>query len=147
MENNGYSVVVAAHINEPTQANELDSLCRDGLARGSSTMGAVLNIDECGQTIVTSFHNETRLRYSFDSELTFTPKLNETSLKLARHRGQKWKESYDSRLAAQLAEQESAFTFKPRVSIRSERIAQRLTSTFMSRQLRHMERRQQLVAI
>ena len=141
MEKKGSGVVVAAHV---SQATEVDSFLKNHFDHGAP-IGAVVKIDESGQTTVTPIGKDARLKYSFESELTFTPKLNETSLKLAKERGRRWKESYASRQAAQIAEQESVFTFKPRVSIRSEQIAQRLNSTFHSRQQRHLERRQQMV--
>jgi tubulin monoglycylase TTLL3/8 len=141
MEKKGSDMVVAAHV---SQVTGVDSLLKNHLNHGSP-IGALVKIDESGQTTVTTIGKDARIKYSFDSELTFTPKLNETSLKLAKERGRRWKESYASRQAAQIAEQESVFTFKPRVSLRSERIAQRLNSTFHSRQQRHLERRQQMM--
>ena len=118
------------------------SIVLDSIAKpvpAASTVGAVVKIDETGRTIVAPFRkyrDAHRMHYSFNSELTFSPKLNQTSLKMARERGDRWKEAYGLRQAAQAAETEKLFTFRPRVSEKSRKIVEKLKTTFKSRNIR-----------
>ena len=78
---------------------------------------------------------------SFESELTFAPKLNALSIKLAKERGEKMRNATLSRRPSyQNTEDEAIFTFKPRVSSNSAKIVQNLKTTFLDRQLLHMEK-------
>ena len=83
----------------------------------------------------------------FDRNLTFSPKLNETSVKLARRRSENF-ESYQERQKAFIAANRSRFereyTFKPAVSEKSLLIVEKLGSTFLLRQQKHLERKQKL---
>ena len=92
--------------------------------------------------------SKTPQRISFESELTFQPKLNAMSLKLAKERGpERLRSVMERRAAALYAETESNFTFKPKVSSKSVRIVQNLKSTFMDRQNKHVEKQKQFVSI
>ncbi|XP_066284324.1 tubulin tyrosine ligase 3-like isoform X1 [Branchiostoma lanceolatum] len=82
-------------------------------------------------------------RYSFESELTFAPRLNATSMRLARERERQG--NVASSTAKQASEEEYMFTFQPRVSSSSRRIAQNLGTTFMARQQMHLERQRKLL--
>ncbi|XP_078678967.1 uncharacterized protein LOC144914704 isoform X1 [Branchiostoma floridae x Branchiostoma belcheri] len=83
-------------------------------------------------------------RYSFESELTFAPRLNATSMRLARER-ERQGNVVASSAAKQASEEEYMFTFQPRVSSSSRRIAQNLGTTFMARQQMHLERQRKLL--
>ena len=68
---------------------------------------------------------------AYNSELTFTPRLNQASLKLAEKAATKWKqrsikEHRKSRERALVAEANAAFTFRPTMNSRSEQIVNRL---------------------
>ena len=83
----------------------------------------------------------------FDRNLTFSPKLNETSVKLARRRSEHF-ESYQERQKAFIAANRSRFereyTFKPAVSEKSLLIVEKLGSSFLLRQQKHLEKKQKL---
>ncbi|XP_032242038.2 tubulin tyrosine ligase 3 isoform X2 [Nematostella vectensis] len=79
-------------------------------------------------------------RVSFESELTFAPKLNAQSIKLARERGDRLQQALHRRAAALHAETESNFTFKPKVSSNSVKIVQNMKMTFLDRQQLHVEK-------
>ena len=86
-------------------------------------------------------------RVSVEDELTFSPKLNEASMRIARERGQQIKVNVANKaaaVAAKLAE-EHTFTFHPKVSTHSVKIAESLGSDFMSRQRQHLERQKRHV--
>jgi hypothetical protein len=82
-----------------------------------------------------------------DHNLTFSPKLNEVSLKLARRRSENL-DSYQDRQQAFLEANRCRFdkehTFKPVVSERSLLIVEKLGSTFHLRQQKHLEKKQKL---
>ena len=67
---------------------------------------------------------------AYNAELTFAPKLNEASLRLAEKAAQKWKnrapEIRRSRERALVAEANAAFTFHPTMNSRSQKIVSRI---------------------
>ncbi|XP_072026356.1 LOW QUALITY PROTEIN: tubulin tyrosine ligase 3-like [Amphiura filiformis] len=83
-------------------------------------------------------------QFEFDSELTFSPKLNDTSLKLVQDRR-------DQNLSQQRpssrseTRQSSEFTFRPQMSTASLKIAEGLGTTFMARQEMHLEKQKKLL--
>ncbi|XP_072181816.1 uncharacterized protein [Diadema setosum] len=97
----------------------------------------------------------------FEQELTFTPKLNATSLKLAHERRTQLKSGIVHRGHARVvlssttatsphhhaaAEDKSLpgdFTFKPQMSTASLKIAENLGTTFMARQELHLQKQRQ----
>ena len=82
---------------------------------------------------------------NFEKEFTFTPRLNLASVRMARERTGKARESIERRANALVAEVQMKFTFKPKVSSRSEKIAQGLKTSFFERQLIHVERQRKMV--
>lgn len=95
------------------------------------------------KTMISSSRTNQRAVLNFESELTFTPKLNALSIKLAKERGEKLRNSTTARRSSsQNAEEGAIFTFKPQVSTKSEKIVQRLKTTFLDRQMQHVERQQ-----
>ena len=85
-------------------------------------------------------------RVSFESELTFAPKLNAMSIKLAKERGEKVKSVIERKKVALYAEAESNFTFHPNLSSNSVRIMQNLKTTFLDRQQLHVEKQKRYVS-
>ena len=83
-----------------------------------------------------------------EPELTFSPKLNHTSLKIAREKGPQLRANIMHRAAAVTARlvEENTFTFKPKVSSHSVKIAESLGSDFMSRQQQHLEKQKRYVS-
>jgi len=95
------------------------------------------------KTMISTPRTSSKTVLSFESELTFTPKLNALSIKLAKERGEKMRNSSSTRRSSsQIAEEEATFTFKPQVSSKSVKIVQRLKTTFLDRQMQHMEKQQ-----
>lgn len=94
------------------------------------------------KTMVSTVKTQTqREPLSFESELTFAPKLNALSIKLAKIRGEKMRNAEISRRPSSItANDEAIFTFKPKVSSNSVKIVQNLKTTFLDRQLIHMEK-------
>lgn len=85
-------------------------------------------------------------RFEFDSELTFSPKLNDTSIKLAQDR----RDSggfLSERARDRETPRNSEFTFRPQMSTTSAKIAEGLGTTFMSRQAMHLEKQKKLVSV
>ena len=84
----------------------------------------------------------------YKEQLTFSPKLNALSLKLAQDRSER-QEEVEARAAeltaARLSEFYSEYTFKPKVSEKSLRIAEGLGVGFLTRQELHLQRRQKMV--
>eukprot|EP00794_Sanderia_malayensis_P006215 gene6215-6931_t len=82
-------------------------------------------------------------KLSFENELTFIPKLNSLSLRIAQSRSsiaRRIKIGYESRVAALEEEMAQNFTFKPSISENSSKIADRLKTDFWTRQRLHTER-------
>ncbi|XP_071815936.1 tubulin monoglycylase TTLL3-like isoform X3 [Apostichopus japonicus] len=85
----------------------------------------------------------------YESELTFAPKLNATSLRLAQERrssngreGFYTKTTPGERLKLGVHDD---FTFRPQMSETSLKIAQGLNTTFMARQAMHLEKQRKLL--
>lgn len=93
------------------------------------------------RTMISSVKGHQKDVLNFESELTFTPKLNALSIKLAKARGEKIRNSaLNRRSSYQNANEEAIFTFKPQVSSNSEKIVQKLKTTFLDRQMLHVEK-------
>ena len=89
-------------------------------------------------------------KYSFENQLTFAPKLNAFSLKLAQSRTsitKRIKVGQESRTAALQEEMLQNFTFKPSISENSCKIAERLKTDFWERQRQHTEKQKKLVIL
>ncbi len=87
-------------------------------------------------------------KLSFEDELTFIPKLNSLSLRIAQSRSsvaRRIKLGYESRVAALEEEMAQNFTFKPSISENSSKIADRLKTDFWTRQRLHTERQRKMV--
>ena len=87
-------------------------------------------------------------KLSFENELTFIPKLNALSLKIAQSRtsiANRIKVSCESRAAALDKEMAQNFTFRPSISENSLKIADRLKTDFWTRQKLHTERQKKMV--
>lgn len=110
---------------------------------GESKKLAPLKEISRSKTMISTPRTSSKMVLSFESELTFTPKLNALSIKLAKERGDKMRNSSTiRRSSSQIAEEEAIFTFKPQVSSNSEKIVQRLKTSFLDRQMQHVERQQ-----
>lgn len=76
-----------------------------------------------------------------DPNLTFAPKLNAVSVRLARRRSERLEE-----VKAQQEEQprptSKAYSFRPVMSLKSLRLAEKLGSSFLDRQQQHIDRKQ-----
>ena len=131
--------------------NSCDLLCPVEIIPTSlenDAQGKLNPLKGIGKTGVMISPSKTPQRISFESELTFQPKLNAMSLKLAKERGpERIRSVIERRAAALYAETESNFTFKPKVSSKSVRIVQNLKSTFMDRQHKHVEKQKRFVSI
>ncbi|XP_038067441.1 tubulin monoglycylase TTLL3-like isoform X1 [Patiria miniata] len=84
-------------------------------------------------------------RFSIESDLTYAPKLNTTSLRLAQGSGRQSRSGLlqrarATRLAAVQQHCQDEFTFKPQMSSASLKIAETLGTTFMVRQEQHLEK-------
>ncbi|XP_022081053.1 tubulin monoglycylase TTLL3-like isoform X2 [Acanthaster planci] len=82
-------------------------------------------------------------RFSIESDLTYAPKLNTTSLRLAQSRQSRsglLQRARATRLAAVQQHCQDEFTFKPQMSSASLKIAEALGTTFMIRQEQHLEK-------
>lgn len=86
--------------------------------------------------MISTLNAKTQQRVNFECELTFAPKLNALSIKLAKERGEKVRVGTEKRVALRNDE----FTFKPKVSSNSVKIMQQLKTTFMDRQQMHVEK-------
>ncbi|XP_077988340.1 tubulin tyrosine ligase 3-like [Glandiceps talaboti] len=87
----------------------------------------------------------TQNRFSFESELTFAPKLNATSMKMVKERGNEFRAGvYPNNIKKPQEKQEPIFTFKPQVSETSAKICEGLGTTFMARQELHLEKQKKL---
>lgn len=92
--------------------------------------------------MISTLNTKTHQRVNFECELTFAPKLNALSIKLAKERGEKVRTGTDKRVASSTDE----FTFKPKVSSNSVKIMQQLKTTFMDRQQMHVEKQKRYVS-
>lgn len=89
-------------------------------------------------------------KLSFEDELTFVPKLNALSLKIAQSRtlvARRIKNGHENRAAALEEEMTQNFTFKPSISEKSSKIADRLKTDFWTRQKLHTEKQRKKVWI
>ena len=89
-------------------------------------------------------------RTFYDDNLTFCPKLNPLSVRLAQERSEKLEEVQSraaSIAASRVAKMYADYTFKPVVSNRSLQLAQNLGIGFLTRQQEHIKKRQKLVYI
>lgn len=134
----------------------------------SSTSGVDGVTGGSGSSVVVECTRIPHQRFSFDryeQELTFTPKLNATSLKLAHERRTQVKSGMVQRAPAptrvtRLPDSNlhhassmspipklpgSEFTFKPQMSTASAKIAEGLGTTFMARQELHLQKQRQKV--
>ena len=87
-------------------------------------------------------------KLSFEDELTFVPKLNALSLKIAQSRtlvARRIKNGHENRAAALEEEMTQNFTFKPSISEKSSKIADRLKTDFWTRQKLHTEKQRRKV--
>ena len=92
--------------------------------------------------MISTLNTRTHQRASFECELTFAPKLNAMSIKLAKERGERIRTGSEKRVASSTDE----FTFKPKVSSNSVKIMQQLKTTFMDRQQMHVEKQKRYVS-
>ncbi|XP_063952981.1 tubulin tyrosine ligase 3-like isoform X2 [Lytechinus pictus] len=128
--------------------------------------GSRSGVDGNGSSVVVGGTRIPHQRFSFDKyeqELTFTPKLNATSLKLAHERRGQLKSGSFQRAQASTRVTRipdnnihhassmspipklpgSEFTFKPQMSTASAKIAEGLGTTFMARQEQHLQKQRQ----
>lgn len=87
-----------------------------------------------------------RQSLNFGDEFTFSPRLNITSVRMAKERTGRAHEAVERRKAAVVAEAEMNFTFKPKVSSKSEKIVQGLKTSFLERQLIHVAKQRKMVS-
>lgn len=92
--------------------------------------------------MISTLNAKTQQRVNFECELTFAPKLNALSIKLAKERGEKLRSGTEKRIVNSSDE----FTFKPKVSSNSVKIVQQLKTTFMDRQQMHVEKQKRYVS-
>ena len=92
--------------------------------------------------MISTLNAKTHQRMNFECELTFAPKLNALSIKLAKERGERVRVGPEKRVASSTDE----FTFKPKVSSNSVKIMQQLKTTFMDRQQLHVEKQKRYVS-
>eukprot|EP00117_Sycon_ciliatum_P040704 scpid18144/ scgid5637/ Tubulin monoglycylase TTLL3; Tubulin--tyrosine ligase-like protein 3 len=92
-------------------------------------------------------HKEPR-KFSFDSQLTFAPRINQNSLRILANSNRD-QVGLVERLTTQRPIDPDKIvkplTFRPEVSKRSMQMAEKLTSTFLSRQQAVVEKRNQLI--
>jgi len=85
------------------------------------------------------------LKEYFEKDLTFAPKLNEQSIKLAEERMARMIHEQSERDSGRTIDCQKIYTFKPQVSPASLKIVQNLGTTFLARQQLHIERKQKLL--
>jgi len=85
------------------------------------------------------------LKEYFEKDLTFAPKLNEQSIKLAEERMARMIHEQSERDSGRNIECQKIYSFKPQVSPASLKIVQNLGTTFLARQQLHIERKQKLL--
>lgn len=109
----------------------------------------VRNLSKQLPTTVNRSHCTARrnLNDYFEKDFTFSPKLNEQSIKLAKERTARLITSDDDNIKefSKNSELQKLYTFKPTVSPASVRIVQNLGTTFLARQQLHIERKQKLL--
>lgn len=109
------------------------NLAKDGVVKSKSEEGEAIE------------RQHRRPSVKFEQEFTFTPRLNVASVRMAKERTGRARESIERRANALVAEVQMKFTFKPKVSSRSEKIAQGLKTSFLERQLIHVEKQKKMV--
>ena len=100
------------------------------------------------QTAKTHCTARRNLSEYFERDFTFSPKLNEQSIKLAKERTARLITNDDDNSSKEFnrnSELQKLYTFKPAVSQASIRIVQNLGTTFLARQQLHIERKQKLL--
>ena len=85
-------------------------------------------------------------QFSFEDQLTFSPKLNPLSLKLAEGKRTSVAERFTTNKYERYDSQDSVFTFKPVISSSSCKIIAKLKTDFWQRQKMHVERQRQAVS-
>ena len=98
--------------------------------------------------VVTRLSDKKVMKWYQDENLTFCPKLNPLSIKLAQERSLKIDQIQAKAAAvaaARVASFYSEYTFKPVVSEKSMQLVQNLDTGFLMRQQQHIKRRQKLV--
>ncbi len=116
------------------KATKTCNLAKDGIAKSKS--------DE-DESIERQYR---RPSVNFEQEFTFAPRLNLASVRMAKERtAGRAREFTERRANALVAEVQMKFTFKPKVSTRSEKIAQGLKTSFLERQLIHVEKQKKMV--
>ena len=108
-------------------------LSKDGVVKSKSDQGEAIE------------RQQRRPSLNFEQEFTFAPRLNLASVRMAKERTGRVRESVERRANALVAEVKMNFTFKPKVSSRSEKIAQGLKTSFLERQLIHVEKQRKMV--
>ena len=83
------------------------------------------------------------MRFSFEDELTFAPKLNSYSRKIASEI--KRTSIYDRRKQPKKEYENEDFIFKPVVSTKSSKIVAKLKTGFFDRQNKHVQKQKELV--
>ena len=76
-----------------------------------------------------------------DPNLTFTPRINAVSVRLAKRRSERIEEG-KAQQEEQTKPASQTYSFRPVMSLKSLRIAEKLGSSFMDRQQQHLERKQ-----
>ena len=114
--------------------------------RDSHSDSFVRNLSKA-QDITSRSQARRNLNEYFDKDFTFSPKLNEQSIKLAKERTARLITSDDdnNKEFSRNSELQKIYTFKPIVSPASVRIVQNLGTTFLARQQLHIERKQKLL--
>lgn len=85
----------------------------------------------------------------YDQNLTFSPKLNPLSIRLAQERSEKLEEIQSKSTIAAAAKQSKIYancTFKPVMSERSLQLAQNIEAGFLTRQQLHLKKKQKFVS-
>lgn len=98
--------------------------------------------------VVTRLSDKKVMKWYQDENLTFCPKLNPLSIKLAQERSLKIDQIQAKAAAiaaARVASFYSEYTFKPVVSEKSMQLVQSLDTGFLTRQQQHIKRRQKLM--
>lgn len=124
-----------SHYHSVTQLDKEDGL------NGDKKLSPLKDVAR-NKAMISTLNTKTQPRVNFECELTFAPKLNALSIKLAKERGEKVRAGTEKRIANASAE----FTFKPKVSSNSVKIVQQLKTTFMDRQQMHTEKQKRYVS-
>jgi len=124
-----------SHYHPVTQLDKEESL------NGDKKLSPLKDVAR-NKAMISTLNTKTPQKLNFECELTFAPKLNALSIKLAKERGEKVRAGTEKRIANASDE----FTFKPKVSSNSVKIVQQLKTTFMDRQQMHVEKQKRYVS-